>query len=93
MLGLPRGSKSKWYTVRITETEPNTFELVVIDPKIVNLSQFNDLMVRVRESVDNEDQVSVVRWNECVRIVTNNIDKVIIELFSNNVRSKREGSQ
>ncbi len=89
---LPRGPQLEWFTVTITEIQPNTFELVVIQPEKMNLSQFNDLVTRVRESIKKGDQMAIVRWRECVRIVTPDIDGVVVRLFSKNVRSKRSGS-
>lgn len=88
---LPRGPQLEWFTVKITETQPNTFELTVIYPEKLHLSQFNDLMKRVQESIKSGDQVSVVRWGECLRIVTQDIDGAVVRLFSRNVRSKRKG--
>jgi len=90
MFYMPRGPE--WFTVKITETDPNTFELVVLLPQMMNLSQFDDLIMRVRESVKSGDQVSVVRWKECIRVVTQNIDEVVERLWFKNVRSERESS-
>lgn len=91
MWHLPRGPPLEWFTVKIAETQLNTFELAMIYPEKLNLSQFNDLMKRVRESVKSGDQVFIVRWGECLRIVTQDIDGVVVRLFSRKVRSKREG--
>jgi len=57
MMALPRGRMREWFSVKVAETNPKTFELTVISPERMTAAQLNDLITRIQGSISAGDQL------------------------------------
>ena len=92
MMALPRGRRLEWFTVRVTEVKPKTFDLEVIFPEKISPLQLNDIIARVRGVISAGDNLSIDRPKNCITVATGNIEEIIKRLYFKNVRTARANS-